>query len=348
MAWLYKQPTSPRWYIGLTPTEQKILGKKNFSTKTADRREANGILKSTKEKIVLRGKVPSDKIRRNLTFQQAYELMKQDRKNTKGAYSYKTLEGYEIAVAIMRKFFGDKLIHEYDRNDYHYLINNLKIKHNSKVAYTRRLNAVFNFLVREKYLKENPFKNLQLQKKELIIKTKEEIDKLLDFAYGTEYYWFFKFQILSAFRIREALSTTREKIEADIIRVTRKGNVPNYIPIIDKMRDLLNEMPLPEKGKLFRFGYDDVRYFFVKFEKKTGIHFNSHDLRKYMLSSMANAGLSTRFTMDYAGHTNSRTTDMYYIRLEKKKMAETIDEKLLYTELYKTTENPQNDPEKPL
>lgn len=344
MAWLYKQPTSPNWYIGLTEREQKILQKKNFSTGTADKRRANEELKITKSEIIQKKDRPIVE-KNNLTFQQAYKLMKQDRANTKGAYSQKTLAVYEVILGIIKETFGDKLISEYDRNDYHYLVNRLGIKHNSKAAYIKKINAVFNFLVREKYLKENPFKTIRPIHREVIIKTTEEVNKLLDFVQGTDLYWLFRFQIASAFRINEVLTTTREKIEPDIIRVTRKGNVPNYIPIIGKMRDLLKEMPLPEEGRLFPFSYDEVRYILLKFEKETGICFVSHDLRKYMLSTMANAGIAPKFITDYAGHNDSKTTDKYYIRLEKKKMAEDIDAKLLYTELYKPTENPQNDEE---
>ena len=342
MAWLYKQPTSPNWYIGLTVREQKILQKKNFSTGTADKRKANEELKITKSEIIQKKDRPIVE-KNNLAFTQAYELMKQDRANTKGAYSQKTTAVYEVITGIMRETFGDKLVHEYDRNDYHYLVNSLTIKHNSKAAYIKKINAVFNFLVREKYLKENPFKSIQMVKREVVIKTKEEVDKLLDFSQGTKFYWFFRFQIASAFRINEVLTTTREKIEHDIIRVTRKGNVPNYIPILEVMRELLNEMPLPDKGLLFPYSYDEVRYILLKFEKETGISFVSHDLRKYMLSAMASAGVPMKFTMDYAGHTDIKTTNAYYVRLEKKKMAEIIDARLLYTRLYKDQKKPQNE-----
>lgn len=328
MAWLYKQPTSPNWYIGLTTKEQEILQRKNFSTGTANKREANDLLKETKDEIRLIGKAPKPQPKLDLTLSQAFELMKEDRANTKGAYSVKTTEGYDESIKKVVAACGDKFIWEFDRNDYHTFINSIAGIQNTKATHSRRIYALFNFLVREKYLTENPFKRVSEKQKEVIIKTKEEMTALLEYSKKTKFYWYVRFQKESAFRMNEVLTTTVDKIEKNIIRVTRKGNIPNFIPIIKRMRKLLSEMPMPDEGRLFPFSTDAVWRFFKRFRVKTGIHIVSHDLRKYMLSEMANSGVSINYTKDYAGHKDIKTTLKYYVRSDKMKMAEDIDEKL--------------------
>ncbi len=232
MPYKYKRPSSPYYYIGFTDKEKK-LGYKNFSTKFKNAKQVDELINEYKIKIKeakkLKNFIPST----NLLLTEAFKLFCKDREAAGKKLSSLTIQIYNLALMHLIKTAGNKPIMNYTRHDYYEFIESLNNnKHNTKVVYSKCLYTLFNWFMKEKLIKENPMRRLREEQKEVIIKTKEEILKLLEYAKKTKFYWFVRFQLESAFRLNEVLTTTKDKIDNDIIRVIRKGNIPNAIPII--------------------------------------------------------------------------------------------------------------------
>lgn len=159
----------------------------------------------------------------------------------------KTVESYNIALNKFTSICGTKPVNDYTREDYHKFVNELDCSsQNTKSVYTKRIYALYNWMLKERIVTTNPMKRVQEKQKEFKIKTKEEIDSIIEHSRKTKFYWLVRFQSIGGFRISEVISTRVKDIEKDIIRVIRKGNVPNYIPITQRMKNLLSEMPIPE------------------------------------------------------------------------------------------------------
>ncbi len=332
MAYLYKRPGSPFFWIGFTKKEM-LLNIKPFSTKTRNRIKADNILRDIKKELQNSSltNIYSAEEKENILLSKAYQLFLRDRENSGGKLSDLTIESYTMAFKYFYKFVGDKIITNYNREDYHIFAESMKnISQNSRSVYTKRIYSLFNWLVKEEYLPKNPMKRIPEEIKPIKMIPKESIDILIDYASTTKFYWMVLFELASAFRIHEVLNVQRKDIEENIIQVKGKGNKYSSIPIIKLMRNILQRMPLPEdpEALLFPFSLDAAWRFYSRFRKNTGIELRSHDCRKFTLSQMANSGIPINFTKEYARHSSITTTMKYYIANDKIKMTEEINNKL--------------------
>lgn len=341
MATIYRN-TNGCYYFRLGAREARVLGtKRAYSTGTKSKRLAEEKLKQLKKVIA-----SSDIIGRSrpaseaITLEEAYRLFLSGRKADGKPLSRNTIEMHERAFKYLYKCVSpDKLIGTYTRSDYYAFVDAMNdggISQNSQSMYSARIVAIFNWLIAEGYLKQNPFKTVSEVVNPIKIKTQEEIQRLFDYARGKKFENILIFMYISAFRADEAINLKYEDIKSDRIEVRGKGNKDAWIPITAEMREFLSTLPKNKTGKVFDVSYDRMRDFFYRAEKKLGIRYYSHDLRKYRISMLANSGVKLFFVKNYARHSSIKTTLKYYAAVDASKMVDEIDEKLSNKSLQKS------------
>lgn len=340
MAFLFKRKDSPYFWCGWYNSETGKSGKP-FSTKTKVKREAETILSQFEKKLERAKKVDllhieADKI---LTLSEAFELYKQDRANTGEAFSNLTIGNYDNALKYFIPAVGDKEIYLYGKTDYHTFIHSMdvlyrgrKISQNTKAVYSKCIYALFQWLLKEKYILENPMKRVREEQKEFKIISDDELTEIRKYAKTTKFDKIITFMILSAFRANEAICFKYSDIQGDLIKVKRKGSKFDSIIILPEMREFLKTIDKPDNinAPVFGIGYDSLHRFWLRMKESAKIRADvvPHDLRKYCLSKMANAGKPINFVQQYAGHTDMKTTLKYYIRNDKLKMIEEMSKDL--------------------
>jgi len=258
-------------------------------------------------------------------FSEVLEKYIEYRKNEGEALSTKTIEIYDRALKKFYKALPDKFISEYTKEDYYLFLDEMKeLAQNTKAIYTGRLNALFSFLVKEDYINKNYFRTVKEEVKKLNIHSKEQIDKLLEYAKDKKFYNAVMLMYLGAFRATEALSITEDNIKESHIEIIGKGNKHASIPIIKEMREFLDTNPRFSD----EYKYIGLRKFFQRASNKLKFEIHSHDLRKYQLSRMANKGVKIYFVKNYARHSDIKTTLKYYAGVDMKEMENDINQKL--------------------
>jgi integrase len=339
-AWKYKRKDSPYWWIGWYDPATGEKGKP-YSTKTRNEREASLMVKEKERELLRKANEQSiiTPARTAIKFSEAFELYKQDKRNSQKSFTEGTIGTYTRALKYLYKSCGDKPVHKYDRSDYHKFINSMSsLSHNTKALNSSNVYAIFRFLTSEKFIKENPFKRLPLKQKEFTVLTDAEVGAIRSYAASTKYASLIDFQILSAFRLDEAVNCRTKNIRDGRISVKAKGGKMRSIPISDEMQAWLDcyfmKSGIKKGGdvRLFNFPYKHAVNFWSKLKRdlNLGRGRSSHALRKYTLTNMANSGVPINYVMEYAGHTDIKTTLQYYVKNDLNLIAGELNKKVVF------------------
>jgi integrase len=330
VSFLFKKKNSRYYYIGWYNEETGKRGKDEPTRKT-NRKDAEKLQRlfdiKLEEKKKTVGKI-ADYPSLNIT--QAFDLFKRYKENIGKKLSPLTIESYETAL---NKYFipacQDKDIKSYTRHDYNSFIKAMERRsQNTRSIYSKRINALFNWLESEQYIIKNLMRRVAEENLPIKFHTKEEIKAFLEYSDKTKFKFMTRFQLLSAFRIHEVLKVTASNIKDNHIDITGKGNKHASIPILKEMRGFLLQLPIKEPDeRLFPFSQDAAWRFFTRASKKLKIKFESHDLRKYCLSEMANSGVPINFTAQY-GRITIATAQKYYIHHDTNRIGDLIDSKV--------------------
>lgn len=321
---LYKR--GKYYWVSLSQKESNVLGKnRGFSTELKNKLHAEIYLKELKEKYIIEKNKHQivNHPAGSLLFSEVLEKYIEYKISLGEALSESTIVVYEKALKHFNNALENKIITEYTKEDYSKFVTGMDLAQNTKAIYTGRINALFNFLLKEDYIKTNYFRTVKEEVKKQRIITENEMEKFLEYAKQTKYYDIIMFMKIGAFRASEALSINETNIKNEHIEIVGKGNKIASIPIINEMREFLNELPNFEHKK----NYNSLRQFFNRATKKLEFKINSHDLRKYQLSRFANSGVNIYFVKNYARHSNIKTTLKYYALVDMEKMKEEIDSK---------------------
>lgn len=336
MATLFKRKDSPYYYIAWYDTETKKAGKP-ISTKCKDKREAEKFKKRWVEK-----KEADEKegiIKRPLTMDELVKLYIQDKENVGTPLKQGTIGLIEKTLKRLYKVIPRGLeLNSYKKQHYNAFVESLKgISQNTKSIYTNKLYALFRYALKEKYIREITFGRVAEEEKEILIMTDDEAKLIITKAKDTIYYNLFRFLFASAFRVHEALKLKKEDIRDGYIYVLGKGNKAATIPITSGIKVIFDDMDLLKYKKdelLFPYQYDAIRVFLSRSRETEknpeGINplITIHDIRRYCLSRMANAGVPINFVKSFARHSNIETTLKYYIKIDMGKMEQEINSKV--------------------
>jgi len=248
---------------------------------------------------------------------------------------------------------GKSEIGEVTRDDIRaYLEFLTTVRGNSVVTRARKLAAIksfFRFLVENEELAANPassIKGPKMPEREPVYLTEEECLRLLETVAHKarlKVRQRDKAMILlflhAGLRVSELinLKTVNTDLDKGQIKITRKGNKEQYLPLngetVHALATYLANRPKAQNGRLFvgsNGGNLDRIYVYVtvqKYLKLAGINKGTHGphlLRHTFCTRLHQKGVGPFTIKDLAGHKSLNTT-MRYIRIEDKEQAEAID-----------------------
>lgn len=329
MASLYKPKKTPYWYIRYN---DPVKGSTDFSTRIKNKREAEEYYKIFKQKLQ---EQKFDVLKNETLLSTVLRQYFIARKSVGRQYNTGTQKTYERAMKYLIEACGDKDVKQYTKKDYYTFVEYLGERtNNTKSVYTRCMYALFNWLKKEEYIEKNNFERIREQTKKFDILTPEQVTQILDYAKKTKFYHAIRFMLITGFRVHEVCKLQKKDIQEDRIFVFGKGAKNSYIPKVTAVQLIFDEIDinnmLPD-DYVFPISKHALWRFWQRMREVTGLNqFVIHDLRKYCLSHMANSGVNPYFLMNYARHTDIKTTLKYYLKADMQRMNEEIEQKVVF------------------
>lgn len=268
----------------------------------------------------------------------------------------KTLKAYKIDL---KQFFTFPGIENPEKKEIEQYITCLHKKYKQKTVKRKiaSIKAFYNFLEREGYIENNPFRRIQVKFKETIllprIIPREEIEKLLNCMYlgvtslrGEDRKLCFRdIAVVELFfatgaRVYE-ISNIREEgvdLNSGLIRIMGKGGKERYIQIANssvlkilKQYYAENKAMIRKSGYFFtnqrgtRFTEQSMRIMLKKYTKKAGITRNitPHMFRHSFATYLIEEGVDISCVQQILGHSSIKTTQIY-IHVAARKQAEIL------------------------
>jgi len=337
VASLYKR--GKYFWIHLTPNDAKLLERpRAFSTQEKSKEKAKVKLKEIKDSMhVARYHPKRENLhpRGSMYFSEALESYVSQKRKDGVPLDKKSIEIYQRAINRFFISLDDKLVSTYTKEDYSAFVASMDpsedgtikgLSQNTKSLYTTKIRTLFNYLVKEDILPKNYFRSVKEEVKEIHILTKTEMDDFLTYAKATKFYPIIKFMQLGALRATEATLVVKEHIKKDYINIVfGKGSKNVVIPKLKDMEIFLENNPAFPSTV---YVYDHIRKFCNRASDQPGFKVTSHDMRRYRISELANAGVTPFFLKEYARHSNIETTLKYYAKADMVKMKNEINSKL--------------------
>lgn len=312
MGTLYKGRNSPYWHY------KYVLDgvRKDISTKCRNRRDAEHFVKlleaKQNEKVIFNIKV-SPPLSIGLKHYLSVRSLKKSSES-----SYKNAVEHFITAA------GEKRIDEYTIFDYEALIHYLEkndFAEASKGIITRNVFAVFNYFVKNEYIRKNPITAIRIKEKPKPI---DELDLKEIRKYFAEndplFYRIIEFALLTGFRRSTicapmSIDMPRRLIQARNVKADRDFVIPIYKALEEFLVGCgykeyfvgrftkLNESTISHK-----FGYGITK---LTEEKRISKHYKFHHLRHTAATEFGKAGLDIKSIKDILDHTDIRTSENY-------------------------------------
>ena len=260
-------------------------------------------------------------------------------------YSNNTIASYRREIVHFKVYLIQEEIDDYNNVDYLMLrgyLTKLYDKNLAKSSINHRLSALrsfFDYLLKEEFIKDNPFKLIESQKigqRNPDFLFQEEMIELLDSIeiqddLGVRNKAMLELMYASGLRCSEVVNLQVSDIDFNqmIILVHGKGGKDRYVPFHEYARDWLikyidearNNLMIKNEGHNFVFvnkngnpltnrGIENIvdRITF-KYDATKKIH--PHTIRHSFATHLLNAGADIRTVQELLGHKNLATTQVY-------------------------------------
>lgn len=260
-------------------------------------------------------------------------------------YSNNTIASYRREIVHFKVYLIQEGIDDYNNVDYLMLrgyLTKLYDKNLAKSSINHRLSALrsfFGYLLKEEFIKDNPFKLIESQKigqRNPDFLFQEEMIELLDSIetqddLGIRNKAMLELMYASGLRCSEVVNLQVNDIDFNqmIILVHGKGGKDRYVPFHEYARDWLikyidearNDLMIKNEGHNFVFvnkngnpltnrGIENIvdRITF-KYDVTKKIH--PHTIRHSFATHLLNAGADIRTVQELLGHKNLATTQVY-------------------------------------
>ncbi|OGU58261.1 MAG: hypothetical protein A2V66_03480 [Ignavibacteria bacterium RBG_13_36_8] len=316
----------------------KSIGKlRGFSLKQTDKSIAKQELKTFEANYNLK------LLPRNFTFIPKTLLLSAAKDlylKEKNYESPNTADAYKYAVQIFIIHCKDNPVEYYSRNEHNYFVSKLKERNYSQYSinnYVTHLFILFNWLIKKKYITENPFIRIKIMGKNEVkpipFPDLEKIYNNLTERKLIKHYNLVKLTYLCAFRKSESIACRKEDFDLKnkIIYVRNlKGKRIDTIPMLSDIEDFLKSLDMTGTGLLFQYsGTHSTKSFWRTVNKKLEFNYTFHQLRKTRGTFLANKGIEPLFLQKFMRHRDFRTTQQYYIKIEIDQARKRMNEKIL-------------------
>ncbi len=249
------------------------------------------------------------------------------------SYSASTRDLYRLSVKHFTDVNGDLSINKYSKKHFIAFIKSLeKVSQNTRSIYSRTLHHLFEYAIKQKYIKEN-----------IIIRQPEQLkgarplnEVLREDVFGKvkekriDLYLFLKLQYLTGGRTSTLVKLQREDILLDknLIRLfnVKIHKTEYYYPITKQIKSLLDECEdyiNSRDGNLFVWSDPDaVRRAFKRL--KVG-NIKLHQLKHSYVTEMVNKRININ-DLSFITNTSMRTLRKYYTQYDLQRIGKDIDE----------------------
>lgn len=336
MSCLYERKDSPYIWLKFYDKKEKDPKKKrkSFSTKFTKDRVGWRAAQDFQKKFDL-GKLERDvmhqygiKIKKQILFSQG----KDHYFSYKPSLAHASIDAYNLSGKHLMNACSDKYIDTYTNEDYLKLLEYFKKKDyspHSQAIHMRHLSALWKFFVSKEYATENiiiKLKAPQAKVRAIPFALMQRILKYYREKQILPQYHLVYFLLLTGMRISSALAQTWERInfEDEIILVRNvKAKKDFYFPIYPELKDLLIEMGVQKKGRLFPEFAEGFPPKFFSRDMETNYNrgwidekYTIHHLRKTFTSWLVNAGVDQAILQKLLDHSDIRITDQNYTLIE--------------------------------
>lgn len=248
-----------------------------------------------------------------------------------------TINSYKNDLKVFDTYFKSNIINlKYD--DLEKFIKSLNKLSSRSIAHNITvINSLYEFLLRDGYISNNPCENIKspkLEKKLPVYLTEEEINKLLDVKLNTPYDYRNKAMLellyATGLRISELINLKLQDVDLNncYLRVMGKGKKERIVPINDIAIYYLNIYINEYRTKLLRKNITDyifisnaatkiTRQGFFKIikkeckDKKINKEISPHTIRHSFASHLLAHGADLKIIQDLLGHEDISTTEIY-------------------------------------
>ncbi|MEI8129319.1 MAG: tyrosine-type recombinase/integrase [bacterium] len=262
----------------------------------------------------------------------------------------KTITSYKAAIKAFIDEAGDMPLDKYNTAHYGKLIKALRKDEKKETTISiisRSLNVFFAYFVKKKYIQENIITRIKspdvaptpILPSDLKI-ILDELKSKKDFP---QHYQIIKFLVLTGMRPSSALAQTWEKInmQLKVMEVTNvKANKIFQFPIYNELEELLKEIGVKKKGKVFPFANVGALDFFrktikklvepdkpVKDKKYISQYYTLYNLRDTFASDKANSNIGLSNVQELLDHSDMRVTRRHYVQMRTDYLRELLNKK---------------------
>ncbi len=248
-----------------------------------------------------------------------------------------TKQIYFFASQKWLRIVGDRPVNKYSKKDCAEFVSSLnELSINTAANYTRHLHIIFDWFLLKHYIFENPIERLDelIQEPEPIPEYQFNVICRQLFISGMfKQLDFVKLTYLCAFRISETITACYEDFDIPNKTVhvrNSKGHRIDTIVMLDDICEYVQQMKFDGKtGRIFDYrGRQSASKFWKTVNHKFHFENTIHSLRKARGSQLANAGVDILFLQDFMRHKDIRTTQKYYIKINRNKARNHINKKL--------------------
>lgn len=244
----------------------------------------------------------------------------QEPREPKASFLYKLAEqNIDINKLLTGKSYQDKSIEE--------RLNNIEknFSESSKSIFTRHLSAMWNFFISRNWTDKNIIIKVKSTKTNTMPIPFKEMQKILTYYHekNREQYFLVYFLLLTGMRPSSALVVSWEDVDLEnkILVVNNvKGKRTFNFPIHSELMELLQEIGIKKKGKIFlyttppKFFNIDCKKMFIR--GNLGHPYTFYQLRNTFSSWLVNKGVNISTLQKLLDHTDQRITDKHYTKFE--------------------------------
>ena len=250
--------------------------------------------------------------------------------------SHKTLLVYKTALS----FLPDSLPVRYVNRAHFDCILNKDLSHNSKATYLRHCRIFFNFLLRKRYIEENPVPVLRSQDVPIrtiphsdfmkLLKTALQLHKEEKTKVHLRWYYALKLLQLTGLRNNEATRLTWDDVDFEnkILYVkNQKGKRTDKFPLYKSLEKLLKAIKRENLGKgVLGYSPTEIMSFMPYLCAKSGTpRYTFHDIRRTFATDLVNRKLSLFDVMQLLRHKEVRTTLKFYAKADLDRICKELE-----------------------
>jgi len=219
------------------------------------------------------------------------------------------------------------------------LFDNMTTSSSFKIGCKSILNMIFDFALKNDFIKSNKIQFIEIGKKEKVLErkvfTKEEVEILWQNV-DLPHVYIILILIYTGMRIGEFINLKNKDINLKEntlqVKVSKTSNGIRMIPISSKLISLFKEN-INDKQVYFvkgdtteQLSYSTFKPRFNKLLKKLGIEKHTiHDTRHTFATLMNNANVNTTSIVKLIGHSNFSTTENIYTHKDKEELRKAIE-----------------------